>query len=123
MNEFLLLAFLFLIAGVIAVPIASRLGLGSVLGYLLAGIAISPLLQALKVDVVSARSRCHQLLPVDCYLRRYAHTLGSPIEIVQIRNCSLVVKRFQTCLCDGVYLIHSVHDYAFVCVCVCVCVY
>ncbi len=53
MNEFLLLAFLFLVAGVVAVPIASRLGLGSVLGYLLAGIAISPLLRSLKVDVVS----------------------------------------------------------------------
>ena len=53
MDGFMLLAFLFLIAGVIAVPIASRLGLGSVLGYLLAGIAISPLLQALQVDVVS----------------------------------------------------------------------
>ena len=53
MDEFLLLAFLFLIAGVIAVPIASRLGLGSVLGYLLAGIAISPILNLLHVDVVS----------------------------------------------------------------------
>ncbi|NIW24185.1 MAG: potassium transporter [Gammaproteobacteria bacterium] len=53
MGEFLLLAFTFLVAGVIAVPIASRLGLGSVLGYLIAGIAISPLLQALHVDVVS----------------------------------------------------------------------
>jgi len=53
MSEFLMLAFLFLVAGVIAVPIASRLGLGSVLGYLLAGIAISPLLQMLHVDVVS----------------------------------------------------------------------
>ena len=53
MDGFLLLAFLFLVAGVIAVPIASRLGLGSVLGYLLAGIAISPLLQMLHVDVVS----------------------------------------------------------------------
>ncbi len=53
MDGFLLLAFLFLIAGVIAVPIASRLGLGSVLGYLLAGIAISPLLKQLHVDVVS----------------------------------------------------------------------
>ena len=37
MAEILLLASLFLIAGVIAVPIASRLGLGSVLGYLIAG--------------------------------------------------------------------------------------
>ena len=53
MDGVLLLAFLFLVAGVIAVPIASRLGLGSVLGYLLAGIAISPLLDLLHVDVVS----------------------------------------------------------------------
>lgn len=36
-------AFLFLAAGVIAVPIASRLGLGSVLGYLIAGVIIGPL--------------------------------------------------------------------------------
>ena len=42
MTGFLLLAFIFLIAGVIAVAIASRLGLGSVLGYLIAGIAIKP---------------------------------------------------------------------------------
>ncbi len=53
MDAFLLLAFLFLVTGVIAVPIAARLGLGSVLGYLIAGIAISPLLQQLGVDVVS----------------------------------------------------------------------
>ena len=53
METFLLLAFLFLIGGVIAVPLASRFGLGSVLGYLLAGIALSPLLQILQVDVIS----------------------------------------------------------------------
>jgi CPA2 family monovalent cation:H+ antiporter-2 len=53
MTDFLLLAFIFLIAGVIAVPIASRLGLGSVLGYLIAGILISPVLAILHVDVVS----------------------------------------------------------------------
>ncbi|WP_300529800.1 monovalent cation:proton antiporter-2 (CPA2) family protein [Maricaulis sp.] len=53
MGDFLLLAFIFLSAGVIAVPIASRLGLGSVLGYLLAGIAISPLLSAIDVDVTA----------------------------------------------------------------------
>ena len=53
MTGFLLLAFTFLIAGVIAVPIAARLGLGSVLGYLIAGIALGPLLGALGVDVVS----------------------------------------------------------------------
>lgn len=38
----LLEAFFFLAAGVIAVPIASRLGLGSVLGYLIAGALIGP---------------------------------------------------------------------------------
>lgn len=53
MTDFLLLAFVFLVAGVIAVPIASRLGLGSVLGYLIAGIVISPILALLHVDVVS----------------------------------------------------------------------
>ena len=53
MTDFLLLAFIFLIAGVLSVPIASRLGLGSVLGYLIAGIAISPVLSFLHVDVIS----------------------------------------------------------------------
>ena len=53
MTDFLLLAFVFLIAGVIAVPIATRLGLGSVLGYLIAGIAISPLLVGFGVDIIA----------------------------------------------------------------------
>ncbi len=53
MTDFLLLAFVFLIAGVIAVPLATRLGLGSVLGYLIAGVVISPVLAGLGVDVVS----------------------------------------------------------------------
>lgn len=53
MTDVLFLTFIFLIAGVIAVPIASRLGLGSVLGYLIAGILISPLLRLLHVDIVS----------------------------------------------------------------------
>lgn len=54
MTDFLPLAFTFLAAGVIAVPIASRLGLGSVLGYLLAGIALSPLLKdVMHVDIKS----------------------------------------------------------------------
>jgi CPA2 family monovalent cation:H+ antiporter-2 len=51
MTGFLILAFLILIAGVVAVPLAARFGLGSVLGYLLAGMAISPVLASLNVDV------------------------------------------------------------------------
>lgn len=51
MTEFLILSFLILAAMVVAVPIASRFGLGSVLGYLLAGMAISPVLAGLRVDV------------------------------------------------------------------------
>jgi monovalent cation:proton antiporter-2 (CPA2) family protein len=42
MQPFLLSATIYLAAAVIAVPIAKRLGLGSVLGYLLAGVAIGP---------------------------------------------------------------------------------
>ncbi|MEM8635553.1 MAG: cation:proton antiporter [Pseudomonadota bacterium] len=53
MSDFLILAFVVMGAGIIAVPIAARLGLGSVLGYLIAGIAISPLLHLLNVDVVA----------------------------------------------------------------------
>ena len=53
MTDALLLTFVFLVAGVISVPIASRLGLGSVLGYLLAGIIISPLLSLFDVNIVS----------------------------------------------------------------------
>ena len=44
MEGFLFQASVYLAAAVIAVPIASRLGLGSVLGYLAAGILIGPLL-------------------------------------------------------------------------------
>jgi len=53
MIDFLLIATVLLISGVIAVPLATKLGLGSVLGYLIAGIAISPLLAGLHVDVGS----------------------------------------------------------------------
>ena len=44
MGGYLLQAFIYLCAAVIAVPVAKRLGLGSVLGYLIAGIAIGPVL-------------------------------------------------------------------------------
>ena len=44
MGGLLFQAFIYLCAAVIAVPIAKRLGLGSVLGYLLAGIAIGPVI-------------------------------------------------------------------------------
>ena len=44
MQEFLLHATIYLAAAVIAVPLAARLGLGSVLGYLAAGIVIGPVL-------------------------------------------------------------------------------
>ncbi|MGB2693210.1 MAG: cation:proton antiporter, partial [Thermodesulfobacteriota bacterium] len=42
MDSFLFQAFIYLLAAVISVPIAKRLGLGSVLGYLFAGIIIGP---------------------------------------------------------------------------------
>ena len=42
LSDFLLGAFVYLTAAVIAAPLATRLGLGSVMGYLLAGIVIGP---------------------------------------------------------------------------------
>jgi monovalent cation:proton antiporter-2 (CPA2) family protein len=41
-SQFLIGAFVYLCAAVIAAPVAARLGLGSVLGYLIAGIIIGP---------------------------------------------------------------------------------
>jgi monovalent cation:proton antiporter-2 (CPA2) family protein len=41
-NDFLFQAFIYLTAAVLSVPIAKRLGLGSVLGYLIAGVIIGP---------------------------------------------------------------------------------
>jgi monovalent cation:proton antiporter-2 (CPA2) family protein len=43
-SEFFLQAFTYLLAAVIAVPLARRLGLGSALGYILAGVIIGPYL-------------------------------------------------------------------------------
>jgi len=53
MELFLLQLFVFLVASAIAVPIAKKLGLGSVLGYLIAGIAIGPFGLSLIADVES----------------------------------------------------------------------
>ncbi|CAM3246581.1 Kef-type potassium/proton antiporter, CPA2 family (TC 2.A.37.1) [Paracoccus aminovorans] len=44
METFLLIATVYLLTMVIAVPLSARLGLGSVLGYLVAGIVIGPVL-------------------------------------------------------------------------------
>ena len=41
-DNLLFQAFIYLLAAIISVPIAKRLGLGSVLGYLLAGVIIGP---------------------------------------------------------------------------------
>jgi len=51
MEHFLLQLFIFLSAAAIAVPLAKKLGLGSVLGYLIAGIVIGPFGLSLIGDV------------------------------------------------------------------------
>jgi monovalent cation:proton antiporter-2 (CPA2) family protein len=43
-SEFFVQAFIYLLAAVVAVPLARRLGLGSALGYILAGVIIGPYL-------------------------------------------------------------------------------
>lgn len=52
MDSFLFQATIYLGAAVIAVPLAARLGLGSVLGYLLAGIVIGPVLGLVGTEAV-----------------------------------------------------------------------
>ena len=55
MESFFYQATIFLAAAVIAVPISSRLGLGSVLGYLAAGIFIGPILGLVGAEVYDLR--------------------------------------------------------------------
>ncbi len=55
MESFFYQATIFLAAAVIAVPIAARMGLGSVLGYLAAGIAIGPILGLVGAEVYDLR--------------------------------------------------------------------
>ena len=42
MTVYFVQGFIYLVAAVIAVPLAKRLGLGSILGYLVAGVVIGP---------------------------------------------------------------------------------
>lgn len=51
MESFLFLSTIYLVAMVIAVPISTRLGLGSVLGYLICGIMIGPILSLNSAEV------------------------------------------------------------------------
>jgi CPA2 family monovalent cation:H+ antiporter-2 len=55
MESFLFQATIYLAAAVIAVPLAMRLGLGSVLGYLLAGIVIGPVLGLIGAEAEDLR--------------------------------------------------------------------
>ncbi|MDQ0142718.1 glutathione-regulated potassium-efflux system protein KefC [Cupriavidus necator] len=52
-HDFLIALLVFLVAAVLAVPLARRSGLGAVLGYLLAGAAIGPFALRLVTDVES----------------------------------------------------------------------
>ena len=53
MTGYFLQAFIYLAAAVIAVPIAKRLGLGSVLGYLIAGVVIGPVIGLVGEETTS----------------------------------------------------------------------
>jgi len=56
MNDFLGQAFIFLFSAVICVPISKKLGMGSVLGYLIAGVLIGP--YVLKLLAMTEQTLC-----------------------------------------------------------------
>ena len=56
-------AFIYLTAAVLSVPVAKRLGLGSVLGYLLAGIIIGPFVLGLVGKEGQDLMHFYQLMP------------------------------------------------------------
>ncbi|GHA49211.1 monovalent cation:proton antiporter-2 (CPA2) family protein [Photobacterium aphoticum] len=53
MTSYFIQAFIYLCAAVIAVPIAKRLGLGSVLGYLIAGVVIGPVVGLVGAETLA----------------------------------------------------------------------
>ena len=53
MTGYFIQAFIYLCAAVIAVPLAKRFGLGSVLGYLLAGVVIGPVVGLVGDETVT----------------------------------------------------------------------
>ena len=53
MTSYFVQAFIYLIAAVIVVPLAKRAGLGSVMGYLIAGILIGPVLGLVGHETVT----------------------------------------------------------------------
>ena len=55
MESFLYQAFIYLAAAIVAVPLARRLGFGSVLGYLVAGLAIGPLLGLVGSETIDVQ--------------------------------------------------------------------
>ncbi|WPR76931.1 monovalent cation:proton antiporter-2 (CPA2) family protein [Algoriphagus sp. NG3] len=59
MNGFLANAILYILAAIICVPIAKRLGMGSVLGYLFAGILIGPYLLGFITNEVEGQDIMH----------------------------------------------------------------
>ena len=53
MTAYFIQAFIYLCAAVVAVPLAKRLGLGSVLGYLIAGVVIGPVVGLVGEETVT----------------------------------------------------------------------
>ena len=53
MTQVLLISTFFLVSAIIIVPLATRFKLGSVLGYIIAGILIAPLLKIFKLNVTT----------------------------------------------------------------------
>ena len=57
MTEILLFTFIYMAFAVAAVLVSQKLGLGSILGYLAAGILIKPVLGPSKIGRASCRER------------------------------------------------------------------
>ena len=92
-------ALIFLAAAVVIVPIASRLGLGSVLGYLIAGAAIGPW----GLRLVGDASGTHALAELGVVLMLFVIGLElDPRRLVAMRRNVFVGGGIQLALCTAV---------------------
>ena len=69
MTTYFIQAFIYLCAAVIAVPLAKRLGLGSVLGYLIAGVVIGPI-----IGLVGSETNTLQHFAACCNILQHVST-------------------------------------------------
>lgn len=100
-TDFMVITFVLFLAAAISVPIATRFGLGSVLGYLIAGIAVGPILRTVGADIIALQHFAEFGVVMMLFL------IGlemNPRELWKLRNRIFVLGGLQISLTAGLVM-------------------